>query len=237
LKELLGKLIELQKRETEAEKIRSLQKTLPNRLNEMEEAFKVSCAAFEQKREEFEERQKLKREKDRQLQAAQEALKRTRQRLTEVKTNKEYQSMLKEIETSESKNGKLEEEIVALLEGLDSSAKDMKATDGEYEAFKQSHEEQKQTMQAEIESLSAKLDGFDGEIEELKQGLPPDIIRKYERIKRVGRGVAVVPVWKEVCYGCHMAIPPQMYNELQTANELFTCPNCNRIIFWEDRSS
>jgi predicted nucleic acid-binding Zn-ribbon protein len=46
----------------------------------------------------------------------------------------------------------------------------------------------------------------------------------------------VVAVWKEVCDGCHMSIPPQLYNELQKSNELITCPSCSRIIYWENRN-
>jgi NAD-dependent SIR2 family protein deacetylase len=34
-------------------------------------------------------------------------------------------------------------------------------------------------------------------------------------------------VWKSVCNGCHMNIPPQMYNEVQRSEALLSCPNCN----------
>jgi predicted nucleic acid-binding Zn-ribbon protein len=44
--------------------------------------------------------------------------------------------------------------------------------------------------------------------------------------------LAVVSVWKEVCNGCHMNLPPQLYIELQKSFELHSCPNCNRIIYW-----
>ena len=71
---------------------------------------------------------------------------------------------------------------------------------------------------------------------EIKKEIPAELLRKYEQIKGAGRGIAVVAVWKEICDGCHMAIPPQMYNELQKEKALITCPNCNRIIYWENRN-
>lgn len=237
MKELLIRLIELQKIEAEAEKIRAGQRNLPTRLNELEAEFKVFCDTIEQKRNEFEDRQKQKREKDRQLQTGQEALKRTRERLAEVKTNKEYQSMLKEIETSEAKNGKFEDEIISLLDALDCFRKDMTASDEELTLRSSSYEGEKQGIEAELASLTGKLDDCLCRVENLKKEMPADILKKYERIKVIRNGLAVVPAWKEVCYGCHMAIPPQMYNELQTTDELMTCPNCNRILYWEDRNA
>lgn len=237
MKELLIRLIELQKIEAEAEKIRAGQRNLPTRLNELEATFKVFCDTIEQKRNEFEDRQKQKREKDRQLQTGQEALKRTRERLAEVKTNKEYQSMLKEIETSEAKNGKFEDEIISLLDALDCFRKDLTASDEELTLRSSNYEGEKQGIEAELASLTGKLDDRLCRAEKLKKEMPADILKKYEKIKVIRNGLAIVPAWKEVCYGCHMAIPPQMYNELQTTDELMTCPNCNRILYWEDRNA
>ena len=230
-------MIEIQKIEAEADKIRAGQKRLPARLNELEEGFRVFCEAMEQKRQEFEERQKQKKEKDRQLQTGQEALKRTRERLSEVKTNKEYQSMLKEIESSEVKNGKLEDEIIVLLDGLDGFQKEMKARDEELALRRSSYEQERQTIQTELDSLTGRLEECLLKAGKLKEAMPEAILKKYERIKVIRNGLAVVPAWKEICYGCHMAIPPQMYNELQTSEELVTCPNCNRILYWEDRNA
>jgi predicted nucleic acid-binding Zn-ribbon protein len=92
-------------------------------------------------------------------------------------------------------------------------------------------------MEAELDSLTGELEVCVRKSDELKKDIPADILRKYEQIKSVGRGVAVVAVWKEVCDGCHMSIPPQLYNELQKSVTLITCPNCNRIIYWENRNN
>ena len=48
------------------------------------------------------------------------------------------------------------------------------------------------------------------------------------------RGLAVVPVVKGVCQGCHMSIPPQLFNLLQRGTTMETCPTCNRIIYWSE---
>ncbi len=237
LNPLLNKIIELQKIDLEVERLLAEKKKLPLRLQELEIEFQSISDAASRRMKEFEEKQKEKREKDRQLQTGLEMLKRARERLFDVKTNKEYQSLLKEIETSEAKNSSLEDEIINLLDSLDGLEKETKVKEQEFATLRDDYEQEKRSVTEAIESLDRKLDASVRKAEELKRGIPPDLIKKYEKIKVLGHGIAVVPVWKEVCYGCHMAIPPQLYNEVQTSDEIMTCPNCNRIIYWEDRTA
>ena len=112
-------LIELQKMESAAGRIAARKKDLPVQMEALETEFSAFCAVVETEREQLESLRKSRREKDSQLQAGQETLKRTRERLFEVKTNKEYQSMLKEIETLEGKNSRMEDEVISLLDQLD----------------------------------------------------------------------------------------------------------------------
>lgn len=229
-------LIELQKTESASDRIHAKRRNLPAQVNKLEEEFKAFCDILETEREQMESLRKRRREKDAQLLAGQQSLKRTRERLFEVKTNKEYQSMLKEIEIFEGKNSRMEDEVINLLDELDHLETALKTKEEELEARRLRYEEEKTRIESELNSLAEELDGYHRKSGELKKEIPAELLRKYEQIKRAGRGVAVVAVWKEVCDGCHMSIPPQLYNELQKTTALITCPNCNRIIFWENRN-
>src|SRR5665647_297815 len=97
LREQLALLIELQKMESAAGRITARKKDLPVQIGELETKFTGFSAVVETQREQLEALRKRRREKDKQLQMGQETLKRTRERLLEVKTNREYQSMLKAV--------------------------------------------------------------------------------------------------------------------------------------------
>jgi uncharacterized protein len=222
--------------ESAAGRIHAKKRNLPAQVNKLEEEFKTFCDILETEREQMEDLRKRRREKDAQLLAGQQSLKRTRERLFEVKTNKEYQSMLKEIEIFEGKNSRMEDEVITLLDELDHHEAALKAKEEELAARRRCYEEEKARLEVELNSLAEELDGYVRKSGELKKEIPAEILRKYEQIKGAGRGVAVVAVWKEVCDGCHMSIPPQLYNELQKTTALITCPNCNRIIYWENRN-
>jgi uncharacterized protein len=237
LTEQLALLIELQKTESTAGRIHARKKDLPIQMEELERVFSELCAVVETQREQLEGLRKGRREKDTQLQTGQETLKRARERLSDVKTNKEYQSILKEIETFEAKNSRLEDEIIALLDELDRLEKAVKTKEGELNVSRLHYEEQKAKLAEELNSLGEELTVCLRKSGALKGKISANVLRKYEQIKGIGRGVAVVSVWKEVCGGCHMSIPPQLYNELQKSTTLLTtCPNCNRIVYWENRN-
>lgn len=237
MKEQLVSLIELQKMESAAGRIQAKKRNLPAQVNKLDEEFKAFCDILEAERVQMEDLRKRRREKDAQLLAGQQSLKKTRERLFEVKTNKEYQSMLKEIEIFEGKNSRMEDEVIALLDELDRHEAALKIKEEELAARRRSYEEEKSTLEAELNSLAEELDGYLRKSGELKKEIPGELLRKYEQIKGAGRGVAVVAVWKEICDGCHMSIPPQLYNQLQKTTTLITCPNCNRIIYWENRNN
>lgn len=236
MREQLALLIELQKMESAAGRITARKKDLPVQIGELETKFTGFSAVVETQREQLEALRKRRREKDKQLQMGQETLKRTRERLLEVKTNREYQSMLKEIETSETKNSHVEDEIISLLEQLDVFEKEVKTKEADLDEQRRRYEEDKAKMAKELNSIAEELDICARKSEEIRKKIPVELLRKYEQIKSATRGVAVVSVWKEICDGCHMSIPPQLYNELQKSSVLITCPSCSRIIYWENRN-
>jgi len=236
LRDKLLLLIELQKMESDAGRITARKKDLPVQMGELETKFLGFSAVVETQREQLEALRKRRREKDNQLQVGQETLKRTRERLLEVKTNREYQSMLKEIETFETKNSRTEDEIISLLEELDVIEKEVRTKEADLDVQRQCYEEDKAKMAKELNSIAEELDICARKSREIRKKIPAELLRKYEQIKSATRGVAVVSVWKEVCGGCHMSIPPQLYNELQKSNVLITCPNCSRIVYWENRN-
>ena len=237
MKKPLVSLIELQRMESAADAIQTKKKNIPIRIGALEQEYKAVCDAVEVQRVQVDGLRKLRKEKDAQLQAGQESLKRTRERLFEVKTNKEYQSMLKEIEVFEGKNSRLEDEVISLLDELDRHEAALKIRERELKDRSRSYEEERRKLEEELDSLNAELAECDRKSAEIRKEISADVLRKYEKIKVIGRGLAVVAVWKEVCSGCHMNIPPQMYNDLQKTTAPLTCPHCNRIMYWENRNA
>ena len=236
MKEQLALLIELQKSESEINKINVKCKNLPEEIAKLDEAYSVFEAGLEEDRRKFEETQKAHKEREEKLRKGQESYKKAKERLNEVKTNKEYQAVLKEIEAFEQKNSETEDQIISLLETVDSAKEEFKVKQKEMESYKKSYGETRQKMETEMHSLGDVLQASQRKTDKLRGKISAELLKKYDAIKTLHNTLAVVAVWKEVCEGCYMNLPPQLYIELQRSTELHLCPNCNRIIYWYDQN-
>jgi predicted nucleic acid-binding Zn-ribbon protein len=232
LKEQLSFLIELQKIDLKIGLITIKKKDLPEKIAQMDEEFMAMTASMEEARSKLEELNKRRGDKEDKFKKGVDTLKKTKDRLLEVKTNKEYQAILKEIETIEKKNSDIEDEIITAMEDLDNIKGVLKTKEKDFDDRKSRYEREKQTIAQEISQLDVDLADCQQKNSDLRRQVRRELQKKYELIKGARNGVAVVSVWKEVCDGCHMNIPPQLYIELQRSADLLSCPNCNRIIYW-----
>jgi len=235
LKEDLLLLVSLQKTDTDLSRTNLRKRDLPNKINKLEETFRAIAAKVEEQRQHLEEGIKAHRAKEEGLKKGVESLKKTKDRLLEVKTNKEYQAMLKEIDVIAKKNGEIEDEIILMLEAIDTARNSLKAGEQELEQFRSGYEKEKKELEDEIGLIDTEISRWVKDIQGIREKVRPEILKRYDRIRSHSNGRAVVPVWKGVCEACHMNLPPQLYNELQKSGDIMQCPFCNRIIYWDDR--
>lgn len=234
LKKQILLLIELQKNDSEIKRIKIRNEELPDKIVKLDAEFRDIERKVEEERERFEELNSAQRKKEESLKRGIESLKKTRDRLLEVKTNKEYHAMLKEIEVTEEKNSKIEDEIIYVLEEIDRVREGLKTSEDELIAYRLKYEKEKTKIDEEMNSVDSELLASQKKIDNVREKIDTDIFERYEIIKARRNGLAVVSVWNGTCSGCHVNVPPQMYNELQRSEDLMLCPNCNRIIYWND---
>jgi uncharacterized protein len=236
LKEQLSYLIELQKLDSIIGRIIGKKSELPEKIIQMDEEFAVFAKNVEESKKKFEELNKLQSEKEDKLKKGIDTIKKTKDRLLEVKTNKEYQAILKEIENIEKKNSEIEDEIISGLDQIDHMRTEVRKKEKDFETRRSQYEKEKKKAEIELSQLDHDLHDAEKRTDALRKQIRDELLKRYETIKGRRNGIAVALVWKEVCGGCHMNIPPQMYIELQRSADLLSCPNCNRIIYWYNQS-
>ena len=100
-----------------------------------------------------------------------------------------------------------------------------------YEAETIEVNEKKSVFEAAAETERRSLNDLLAQRNEISSKIDSELIKQYEIIKSSARGIAIVQVIDSICLGCHMNIPPQMYNELHRENEMKTCPHCHRMLY------
>jgi predicted nucleic acid-binding Zn-ribbon protein len=159
----------------------------------------------------------------------------TKEKMLDVKNNKEYQALLKEIEISEKARSDIETQIIALMDEMDKLAILVKKDEETLKQAQIQHDKEKKSIEDDLNAIDADTVSWTEKRKGLQNALPEELLTRYEKIRRRNNGIGVISVWKEICNGCRMKIPPHLYNELQRSQELFSCPNCNRIIYFENQ--
>ncbi len=237
MKEQILLLIKLQDIDSEIKRLEGRKENLPEEKKRLEEEKATFERGIEEEREQLNALNQAHADKEKELRGNLESAKKTKSRLLEVKTNKEYEAMLKEIETINKKNSSIEDEIINLLEEVEKAGRNLEQRERERLEYIGNNEREITRIDEEIDSIDSLLEKMLVEDATCREIIKPDLLKKYDVIKERRNGQAVVPAWKEICAGCHMNIPPQLYIELQKYEKVMLCPNCNRIIYWEDKEN
>jgi len=172
-----------------------------------------------------------KRELDNAMALEQENIQRSESRLPQIKTQKEYVAVLKEVDTAKKLAKELQANIDAKNEVLASLFADKEEKDAELAASTEKADARCAEIDAAMVSVNEKFDKMTGQRNALLEELPKTLRKRYELLMTRRAGVAVVEARGGACTGCHMHLPPQMFNSLFVVKEIQTCPHCSRLLF------
>lgn len=158
-------------------------------------------------------------------------------KLMNVQNNREYQSILKEVEECKRANKQREETIVQLMEqmeGLKAKIEEETNLCGGEETLLAEETERVEKQSAQLATEKAKVTK---NREDMATSVAAGLLKKYNTLLEKRNGLAVVAVTNGVCRGCHMNIPPQLFNDLMKQDKLIACPTCHRIMFHQPEAS
>jgi len=233
LRDQLELLWELQKIDLALQEIKGERERYPKEMRRLDEKQGIEKDKIKKEKEKVELLEKERRQKEGHLSLEQEKIKRAEGRMFEVKTNKEYQALLKEIETIKEANSREEEVILRVMDEIDALKKDLAKREKEISATVSKIEAEKNVIEAGVSQSEVLWKKQMERREVLSKQLDSNLFRLYNTLKEKRQGVGMVAARQETCQGCYVNIPPQMYNEIQRNNTLVRCPNCNRVLYWE----
>jgi predicted nucleic acid-binding Zn-ribbon protein len=173
-----------------------------------------------------EEKQRL----EESLAAETDNIARSETRLKEIKTQKEYQAVSKEVSTAKKLKAELEEQILQKIAQIEELRGDIAGREENLMALEENVAGQKGEVQKKIEQLEAAIAADSAVREAAAKGLPASVLRRYGLLREQRRGIAVVEAKDGYCLGCNMQLPPQLYNTLFRGDDLITCPHCQRVL-------
>jgi uncharacterized protein len=232
LNEQLKTLYQIQKLDTRIIENERKRSSAPHRIQEMEREMADAGERALKEQEIIEELDRERRRKEKELEAEKDKIKKAQAKLYDVKTNKEYQALLKEIEVVQAANDKTEEEIILLFERIEELKREHQDLSSRLADRRKEIGIETRQIEEEMKSVDNIIDVLKTDKQNRLKHLDQEIIQRYEVLIERRGGVAVVSARSGVCLGCYMNIPPQLFIEVTKNNQFITCPSCNRIFYY-----
>jgi uncharacterized protein len=231
IKEQLETLVALQKAELEIGRIEQELAGMEDRMASLNSEVTACEASVAESQTELDTLRKQYRSDENEVKGIDSQIIKSEEKLRAVKTNKEYQSMLKEIDELKNKSSAIEDLMLEHLDRIEMAEsainvrkQDLASVQAEV-AVKQEEVRRSGAMQRQtLQRLQEERTG-------IWETIAPKLQVLYTKVKKQGQGIAVAAIVDAVCQVCRMNIPPQHYNELLRMDMMRMCPNCQRIIY------
>ncbi|MDH3826296.1 MAG: C4-type zinc ribbon domain-containing protein [Desulfobacterales bacterium] len=236
-KEQIVALVNLQQIEIETGSVKTKISNVDQRLEKLDDRLHDFKQVIEKQESVINELNQKYRDYETDVRMNLDAIKKSEAKLSSVKTNKEYQAFLKEIDDIKEKNSKLEDDMIDFLDRIEAAENTLNTKMAEYSELQTRLNNEKETIQKETEEGKRQLEDLDAQLKTVAAGIDAALLATYNKVKALqNNAIGIVAVTDAVCQGCNMNIPPQMYNELQRGDSLKKCPICDRIIYWKNEN-
>lgn len=229
--EKLDSLYELQLIDSEIDRIRTIRGELPLEVQDLEDELEGLDTRISKLEEEIAGYEQEISDRKNANKDAELAIAKYKEQQNNVRNNREFESLSKEIEYQElemklnDKRGKeAKAKIAHKKEILDEAKERRDLRVGDLNSKKAELDEIVAETQAQEEKLLKKSSGA-------LEGLEDRLANAYTRLRENAKnGLAVVPVDRDSCGGCFNKIPPQRQLDIQTKKKVITCEHCGRIL-------
>ena len=203
---------------------------LTARLSEFETALDGHRTAFD----EIDARS---RDTESEIQLIEDRIIKSNENLRRVSTNKEYQALQREVDDNRKRKENLETLAIEQLEEKEAKETLLKERKTEFQQLTQKIRSEQEDVDKRGAADRQRLADFQHQREDIGENLDAGLLRLFNEISETSGGQAVAEVRKELCRGCFLSIPPQLYIEVQRCNRLIQCPQCNRILYFKEENT
>ncbi len=230
------------------DKLRSLQEILSQKF-EVENQIDDIPRALATKTELLKRLKKTYIQKNEELVKAKDKLKSTRQKMLDaelerekyerqmdvIRTQREYEALDKEIKDATER----EQDFRRELQNEEKLLEEMQENLEKEEVMINKQEEEVKSEQSrikhEMKDKQKVLQKLERDEKKLTPGLDEELLFKFERIIRSKAGLGIVPLIDGVCTGCFVILPPQFVNDVRSSNNIMFCPDCSRMLFFQEK--
>ncbi len=234
MKAELQQLIALQIADTSIRKLQAELESIPKRRAEVESEFDQRAFEFKALEQARDAARAARQQLDRELAEQRTRMEKAERDLMASNNAKVYEAAIRERDAARKHISELETKILEQMESAEQAERELQEREPEFARLRAEHEERLRAFEEQTRAWGEELETRRRERERMFASLPPGVKATYQRIvARIRDGVALAEARNGSCSACFMALRPQLMAQIRRGDEIITCDNCNRILYYQ----
>ena len=230
----LDLLLKLQTIDYDIGELERSKEYLPDMMSNLKHELEEANTGYETSVSDLEETRLRQKSLELDVSTQESDLQRFQQQMMAIKTNKEYDALVSQIDTIKTTISGQETELIESIDRISQLEKDVETKKTDLTRIDENNNKQLSILQKKIDSIGDKMEGMLTNRKEVTESIPKKTFGIYERVRKGKGGTVVVVVKKRACGACYSAMTPKKVQEIKRANGINTCDNCGRLVFWDD---
>lgn len=228
----LSSLRALQETDTKRLELERQLQAVPRDIAAVEAKIAAEKQAIDVAKTEWRELEAKKKTLETEIKSAEERAAKYRTQQLEVRKNDEYRALTHEIETTETAIASFEEEELKIMYAIDAAKERFNGAEGVLKGNISGHEGRIRTLREREVQLKADHGQVSAEVAAARARVPEIQLRLYDRLASKPGHPVCVPVHAGRCGGCHMKVSSNVEFEARRGENLTTCDQCTRVVYW-----
>ncbi len=229
----LAPLRELQDRDMRRLALEQQLKAAPRDIAAIEAKIAAEKQAIETAKIEWRELEAKKKLLETEIQGTEQKIAKYRTQQLEVRKNDEYRALTHENEKAQTAVGGFEEEELKIMFSIDEAKKRFAAAEAGLKSNISGYEGKIRTLQAHEKELQTEVQAAVTAVEAARPAVPEDQLKLYDWLARKPGHPVCVPVSGGRCGGCHMKVSANIEFEARKGENIVTCDQCSRLVYWQ----
>ena len=227
----LKNLYELQVTLSAIDEKRALRGELPLEVQDLEDEIAGLKTRVEHIEADINDYQQAVAQKKYEIQDAEESVERYKRQLDEVRNNREYDTLTKEIEFQSLEIELCNKKIKEANAKVEDKKRELARTNDLINDRQQALDEKKSELDEIMQETREEEQALKAKAEELETKIEPRLLSSFKRIRKNARnGLGIVYVQRDACGGCFNKIPPQRQLDIKMHKKIIVCEYCGRIM-------
>ncbi len=230
----IKKLIELQDNDTQLMELEDILGDLPKKVDELILEEKQTIKSIEDGKQRIKEIQLDLNKIELRVKEDNQKIDHLKDQLFKVTTNKQYDATMLEIDHLKEQLDKDETVDIELMEEKDTLVEQITKQENNVESVSKDLLERRESLEKMLQESAEQKEQLESDRVEIVNAIEPQILKRYNIVRKARRGTAVVPVLGASCSGCGAMVPPQKIAEIRLDKVPYTCDECSRFLFIEN---